>query len=115
MLRPPRGSSAGLGVAAAATSPCEGGDVSSPPAPVSAPAVAEASARAPAMAPATRRRRCTAGSGTPAPYPAAYREAGMDWLNIALAFVLVGTNGFFVATEFAIARLRPGQVKRWVS
>ena len=39
----------------------------------------------------------------------------MDWLNIALALVLVGANGFFVATEFAIARLRPGQVEKWVS
>jgi CBS domain containing-hemolysin-like protein len=38
----------------------------------------------------------------------------MDWVNIALAFVLVGANGFFVATEFAIARLRPGQVEKWV-
>jgi CBS domain containing-hemolysin-like protein len=39
----------------------------------------------------------------------------MDWLNIALALVLVGANGFFVATEFAVARLRPGQVEKWVS
>ena len=39
----------------------------------------------------------------------------MDAVNIALAFVLVGANGFFVATEFAIARLRPGQVDKWVS
>jgi magnesium and cobalt exporter, CNNM family len=39
----------------------------------------------------------------------------MDWVNIALAFVLVGANGFFVATEFSIARLRPGQVEKWVS
>src|ERR1044072_2743772 len=38
----------------------------------------------------------------------------MDWINIALAFVLVGANGFFVATEFAVARLRPGQVDKWV-
>jgi len=28
--------------------------------------------------------------------------------------VLVGANGFFVATEFAVARLRPGQVEKWV-
>ncbi len=39
----------------------------------------------------------------------------MDWINIALALVLVGANGFFVATEFAVARLRPGQVEKWVS
>ena len=39
----------------------------------------------------------------------------MDYVNIALAFVLVAANGFFVATEFALARLRPGQVTRWVS
>ena len=39
----------------------------------------------------------------------------MDAVNIALACVLVGANGFFVATEFAIARLRPGQVDKWVS
>jgi CBS domain containing-hemolysin-like protein len=39
----------------------------------------------------------------------------MDAVNIALALVLVGANGFFVATEFAIARLRPGQVDKWVS
>jgi CBS domain containing-hemolysin-like protein len=38
----------------------------------------------------------------------------MDWVNIALALVLVGANGFFVATEFAVARLRPGQVEKWV-
>src|SRR5215207_11323986 len=38
----------------------------------------------------------------------------MDAVNIALAFVLVAANGFFVATEFAIARLRPGQVTKWV-
>jgi CBS domain containing-hemolysin-like protein len=37
----------------------------------------------------------------------------MDWVNIALALVLVGANGFFVATEFSIARLRPGQVAKW--
>ena len=39
----------------------------------------------------------------------------MDAVNIALALVLVGANGFFVATEFAVARLRPGQVEKWVS
>jgi CBS domain containing-hemolysin-like protein len=39
----------------------------------------------------------------------------MDWVNIALALLLVGANGFFVATEFGIARLRPGQVEKWVS
>ena len=38
----------------------------------------------------------------------------MDAVNIALALVLVGANGFFVATEFAVARLRPGQVDKWV-
>jgi len=37
----------------------------------------------------------------------------MDFVNIALAFVLVGANGFFVATEFSVARLRPGQVEKW--
>src|SRR5215207_2356572 len=37
----------------------------------------------------------------------------MDYVNIALAFVLVAANGFFVATEFAVARLRPGQVEKW--
>ena len=36
----------------------------------------------------------------------------MDLISIALAFVLVAANGFFVATEFA--RLRPGQVRDWV-
>ena len=39
----------------------------------------------------------------------------MDYVNIGLALVLVAANGFFVATEFAIARLRPGQVAKWVS
>jgi CBS domain containing-hemolysin-like protein len=39
---------------------------------------------------------------------------GVDLVNIALAFVLVLANAFFVATEFAIARLRPGQVEGWV-
>ena len=39
----------------------------------------------------------------------------MDYVNIALALVLVAANGFFVATEFSIARLRPGQVDKWVS
>jgi CBS domain containing-hemolysin-like protein len=38
----------------------------------------------------------------------------MDWVNIALALLLVGANGFFVATEFSVARLRPGQVEKWV-
>ena len=38
----------------------------------------------------------------------------MDLISIALAFVLVAANGFFVATEFAVARLRPGQVRDWV-
>ena len=38
----------------------------------------------------------------------------MDLISIALALVLVTANGFFVATEFAIARLRPGQVRDWV-
>ena len=38
----------------------------------------------------------------------------MDYVNIALALLLVAANGFFVATEFAIARLRPGQVEEWV-
>ena len=38
----------------------------------------------------------------------------MDAVNIALALVLVGANGFFVATEFGLARLRPGQVDKWV-
>ena len=37
----------------------------------------------------------------------------MDLVNIALALVLVAANGFFVATEFAVARLRPGQVDAW--
>src|SRR5919107_2130046 len=39
----------------------------------------------------------------------------MDYVNIALAFLLVAANGFFVATEFSVARLRPGQVQKWVS
>jgi CBS domain containing-hemolysin-like protein len=38
----------------------------------------------------------------------------VDLVNIALALVLVGANGFFVATEFAVARLRPAQVDGWV-
>ena len=38
----------------------------------------------------------------------------MDYVNIALAFLLVGANAFFVATEFGVARLRPGQVDGWV-
>src|SRR3954447_13052782 len=37
----------------------------------------------------------------------------MDYVNIALALVLVAANGFFVATEFSVARLRPGQVEKW--
>jgi len=37
----------------------------------------------------------------------------MNLLNIGLALVLVAANGFFVATEFAVARLRPGQVRDW--
>jgi len=39
----------------------------------------------------------------------------MDYVNIGLALLLVAANGFFVATEFAVARLRPGQVEKWVS
>src|SRR5829696_6369120 len=31
-------------------------------------------------------------------------------LELILALVLVAANGFFVATEFAVARLRPTQV-----
>jgi CBS domain containing-hemolysin-like protein len=38
----------------------------------------------------------------------------VDAVNIALALLLVGANGFFVATEFSLARLRPGQVDGWV-
>src|ERR671916_35809 len=38
----------------------------------------------------------------------------VDYVNIALALLLVGANAFFVATEFGIARLRPGQVEGWV-
>jgi CBS domain containing-hemolysin-like protein len=38
----------------------------------------------------------------------------VDALNIALAFLLVLANGFFVATEFAITRARPAQVDAWV-
>jgi len=38
----------------------------------------------------------------------------VDYVNIALAFLLVGANAFFVATEFGVARLRPGQVDGWV-
>jgi CBS domain containing-hemolysin-like protein len=38
----------------------------------------------------------------------------MDLVNIALALLLVAANGFFVATEFAVARLRPGQVDQWI-
>src|SRR3954447_5311175 len=37
----------------------------------------------------------------------------MDIVNIGLALLLVGANGFFVATEFSVARLRPGQVEKW--
>src|SRR3954464_4924468 len=37
----------------------------------------------------------------------------MDYVNIALALVLVAANGFFVATEFSVARLRPAQVQKW--
>ena len=33
----------------------------------------------------------------------------MDALGIALALVLVAANGFFVAVEFGLARLRPTQ------
>jgi CBS domain containing-hemolysin-like protein len=38
----------------------------------------------------------------------------VDFVNIALALLLVGANAFFVATEFGIARLRPAQVDGWV-
>jgi CBS domain containing-hemolysin-like protein len=39
----------------------------------------------------------------------------VDLVNIALALLLVAANGFFVATEFAVTRLRPGQVRGWVN
>ncbi len=38
----------------------------------------------------------------------------MDLVNIALAFLLVGANAFFVATEFAVTRVRPAQVDGWL-
>jgi CBS domain containing-hemolysin-like protein len=38
----------------------------------------------------------------------------VDALNIALAFLLVLANGFFVATEFGVTRARPAQVDAWV-
>ena len=38
----------------------------------------------------------------------------MDFVNIALALLLVGANAFFVATEFGVTRLRPAQVDAWV-
>ena len=35
-------------------------------------------------------------------------------LDLLITVVLVLANGFFVATEFALARLRPTQVEEWV-
>jgi CBS domain containing-hemolysin-like protein len=37
----------------------------------------------------------------------------MTGVDILLAVALVAANGFFVATEFALARLRPSQVQGW--
>ena len=39
----------------------------------------------------------------------------MTWLQILAAFALVAANGFFVASEFAITRVRPTQVDDWVA
>jgi len=36
-------------------------------------------------------------------------------IGLIAAFVLVLTNGFFVATEFSVTRLRPTQVEDWVN
>jgi CBS domain containing-hemolysin-like protein len=39
----------------------------------------------------------------------------VTWLQIVAAFALVFANGFFVASEFSIARVRPTQVDDWVA
>ncbi len=36
-------------------------------------------------------------------------------LDLALTLVLLMANGFFVATEFAFARVRPTQVQEWLA
>ena len=38
----------------------------------------------------------------------------MTWIQLLAAFGLVLANGFFVASEFAIARVRPTQVGAWI-
>jgi CBS domain containing-hemolysin-like protein len=38
----------------------------------------------------------------------------MDWILLALALLLVAANGFFVATEFAIVKIRPTRLKAMV-
>src|SRR5947209_2474677 len=38
----------------------------------------------------------------------------MDSVSLALAFFLVLANGFFVATEFSLVRLRPSRLKQLV-
>jgi CBS domain containing-hemolysin-like protein len=39
---------------------------------------------------------------------------GVTAVDILIAFVLVGANGFFVAAEFAITRVRPTQAADWL-
>ncbi len=39
----------------------------------------------------------------------------MTGVEIAIAFVLVAANGFFVASEFAITRVRPTQADEWAA
>ena len=34
----------------------------------------------------------------------------LSWLNLLLALVLVGLNGFFVAAEFALVRVRDSRI-----
>lgn len=38
----------------------------------------------------------------------------MDWILLGLALLLVAANGFFVATEFAIVKIRPTRLKAMV-
>jgi len=39
----------------------------------------------------------------------------VTWLQILAAFALVAANGFFVASEFSITRVRPTQVDDWLA
>ena len=79
-----------------------------PPRPGSAP---PAALHRPPSPPALHRRPTTVGDG--AASLTAHQAGGLDlnpWLSLAVGVVLVLLNGFFVAAEFALVKVRPTQL-----